>query len=91
MYVLAPGVKSDPVRRWGLPDRVFFACGACHILTYAFIQQNSDAKFIPIWIKPAPGFTGNRIVAVRGSEAFDYHGYSDWDRLLEHTTAKANR
>lgn len=32
MYLLKPGIKEDPVRRWNLPDRVFFACGACHIL-----------------------------------------------------------
>jgi hypothetical protein len=39
MYILANGsVKQDPVRRWSLPDRVFFACGACHILAYAFLK-----------------------------------------------------
>jgi len=32
MYRVPKAVKSDPVRRWNLPDRVFFACGACHIL-----------------------------------------------------------
>jgi hypothetical protein len=28
--------KSDQAMGWALPDRVFFACGACHILAYAF-------------------------------------------------------
>src|SRR5713226_1148799 len=31
MYIIDKSVKNDPVRRWALPDRVFFACGACHI------------------------------------------------------------
>ena len=31
--------KSDPVMRWNLPDRIFFACGACHILAHAFIER----------------------------------------------------
>ncbi len=39
MYNTAAGVKRDPVRRWHLPDCVFFACRACHILTYAFLQK----------------------------------------------------
>jgi hypothetical protein len=91
MYVLAPGIKEDPVRRWALPDRVFFACGACHILAYAFLDAYPDAGFAPIWIKPARGFTGNHIVLVRDDLAFDYHGYSSWERLLAHTRAKANR
>ena len=28
---------------------------------------------------------------VRGDIAFDYHGYSSWSSLLEHTRSKANR
>ena len=91
MYILAKGIKQDPVRRWSLPDRVFFACGACHILAYAFLERYGAPGFNPIWIKPARGFTGNHIVAVRGDDAFDYHGYSSWKRLLDHTTAKAAR
>jgi hypothetical protein len=31
MFRLRPGIKSDPVKRWNLAGRVFFACGACHI------------------------------------------------------------
>jgi hypothetical protein len=91
MYVLAPGVKEDPVRRWSLPDRVFFASGACHILAYAFLKNYPRAGFTPLWIKPARGFTGNHIVVVRNNVVFDYHGFSSWSRHLEHTNAKANR
>jgi hypothetical protein len=91
MYILAAGIKQDPLRRWSLPDRVFFACGACHILAYAFLKAYPEAGFAPIWIKPAPGYTGNHIVAVRNDLAFDYHGYSNCVRLLKHTASKANR
>ena len=84
MYVLAPGHKDDPVRRWALPDRVFFASGACHILAYALLDAYPAFNFAAVWIKPARGFTGNHIVAVRGDTAFDYHGYSSWSRLLMH-------
>jgi hypothetical protein len=91
MYILAPGIKEDPIRHWALPDRVFFACGACHILAYAFLDSFPVAGFGAVWIKPARGFTGNHIVVVRDDTAFDYHGYSSWSRLLEHTRSKANR
>jgi hypothetical protein len=91
MCILAPGIKGNAERQWALSDRVFFASGACHILAYAFLDTYPAANFLPLWIKPARGFTGNHIVVVRGDIAFDYHGYSSWQRLLEHTRAKANR
>jgi hypothetical protein len=75
MYVVADGVKQDPARRWSLPERVFFACGACHILAYAFLKAYPSSGYAPLWIKPAEGFTGNHIVVVRGEMAFDYHGF----------------
>jgi hypothetical protein len=31
--------KRHLERRWGLPERVFFACGACQILAYAFLER----------------------------------------------------
>ena len=91
MYVLTPGVRQDPVRRWSLPDRVFFACGACHILAYAFLKAYPTSGFTPLWIKPADGFVGSHIVVVRNDMAFDYHGFSNWSRLLKHTESKASR
>jgi len=91
MYRVAKGVKSDPVRRWNLPERVFFACGACHILAYAFIERYPDRGYKAVWIKPGEGYTGNHIVAVSGEDAFDYHGYSRWPAFLEHTARKAAR
>ncbi len=90
MYKLKPGIKQNPERRWALPDRVFFACGACHILAYAFLETYPNAGFSPIWIKPKEGFTGNHILVVKDDLAFDYHGYSNWKSLWTHTNKKAN-
>jgi hypothetical protein len=46
-----------------------------------------------MWIKP--GAASQAIISsqsvVRDDIAFDYHGYSRWKGLLEHTRAKANR
>ncbi len=74
-----------------MTERVFFACGACHILAFAFLERYPDAGFAPIWIRPAKGFTGNHIVVARDDLAFDYHGYSRWPALLDHIRRKANR
>lgn len=91
MYIVADGVKQDPLRRWSLPDRIFFACGACHILAHAFLEAYPAAGFAPLWIKPSKGYTGNHIFVVRDDVAFDYHGYSKRRHLLAHIQAKANR
>jgi hypothetical protein len=92
MYKLRrKGAKRDPIKRWALPDRVFFACGACHILAYAFVRTYPESGFTPVWIRPVKGFTGNHILVVRGQLAFDYHGYSNWLNLFAHMKRKANR
>ena len=92
MYRLRPGIKKNPEKRWALPDRVFFACGACHILAYAFLQRFPNEGFRALWIKPAPGFTGNHCIVTRDDGiAFDYHGPGRFDRLMAHMQAKANR
>lgn len=83
--------KQDPEMRWALPDRVFFACGACHILTYAFLERYRTPETTALWLKPDPGFTGNHIVVATDSWVFDYHGYSMRQRFLDHTKQKANR
>jgi hypothetical protein len=91
MYTVAGGVKQDPVRPWSLPDRVFFACGACHILAYAFLKANPRSSFAPLWIKPSKGVHGQPHRVVRDDMAFDYHGFSSWSHLLGYIEAKANR
>ena len=83
--------KSDLQGKWHLPDRIFFACGACHVLAYAFLAKHGTANSHPVWLKPSDGYIGNHVF-VRGPDyVFDYHGYSDPDRFLAHTYRKARR
>ena len=86
-----PGAKRDPVKRWNLPDRVFFACGACHILAYAFLERYPNAGFRAVWIRPVGDMTGNHIVVVSGDRVFDYHGYAHWPAYREHTWQRARQ
>ena len=86
-----PNAKKDPVRRWQLPDRVFFACGACHILAYAFLDAYPAFPAEARWLKPRAGYTGNHIVVVGEGIVFDYHGYSSWTSYWHHTRRKARR
>jgi len=72
-----------------LPDRVFFACGACHILAYAFVEQYRPAAAKALWIKPQAGFAGNHIFVAAQDWTFDYHGYSKPRALLDHTWKRA--
>lgn len=83
--------KKDPVRRWALPERVFFACGACHILTHAFISTYPEHGYSAVWIRPKRGLSGNHIVSVRDDDAFDYHSHSNRERLLRHFRKRANQ
>lgn len=81
--------------RWALPDRTFFACGACHILAYAFLEKYGTQNTQALWLKPAAGFTGNHIVIdiVAGGTncIFDYHGYSRRELFLTHTFRKVRQ
>lgn len=83
--------KRDAAMRWALPDRVFFACGACHILTYAFLDRHRHAGASALWLKPAPGHTGNHIVAAATDWIFDYHGYSKRPAYFDHVWRGARR
>ena len=89
MYKMKKSVKQFPERRWALSDRLFFACGACHILTWAFLDRYPDAGYRAVWIKPSDGYTGNHILAVNGDTCFDYRGYQKWSRIQAHTARKA--
>src|SRR5258708_31893912 len=92
MYKLrTKGGKRHPKKNWALPERVFLACGACHILAYAFLRTYPDSGFTPVWIRPKRGFTGNHILVMCGQLAFDYHGYSDLLTLLAHMKRRANQ
>ncbi len=82
MYVLKPGIKHDPVRRWAPPDRIFFAHGACHILAGSYLAAPPLPGFHAERIVPAAGFSGNHVYVTDGTVSFDYHGYALRDRLL---------
>ena len=81
--------RSDALRHWELPDKIFFACGACHILAYAFLERYDTLSAQALWVRPATGFTGNHIVVAYGDRIFDYHGYSNRGHFIEHTFRKA--
>lgn len=81
--------KRDMVARWNLPDRVFFACGACHILAAAFLDRHGTMASSALWLKPATGHTGNHIVVATADWVFDYHGYSDRAAFFAHTWRRA--
>lgn len=53
LYTLKPGIKKDPVRRWALPDRVFFGNGACAILAGVFLSEDPFPDFMPSASSPA--------------------------------------
>lgn len=91
MFRLKPGIKSNPVKRWNLPERVFFARGACHILAYAFLETYPDRGFRAVWIRPAEGLTGNHVFVTDGQTSFDYRGYCREETLLAHQWAKGRR
>ena len=91
MYLLRSGIKQDPVRRWNLPDRAFFASGACHILAHAFLERFPSAGLGPVWLRPRGGFTGNHVFVTNGDLAFDYHGYVPHDHLVDHYARRARR
>jgi len=82
MFLLKPEIKKDPARHWRLPDRIFYAHGACHILAGVFLERFPEAGYWGIWIKPVEGFRGNHIFVTNGKIAFDYRGYSVHERLL---------
>jgi hypothetical protein len=84
MYRLKPGIKEDPLRRWALPDRIFFGHGACHILAGTYLDRAPLPGFRAEWIVPEEGLPGTHIYVTDGEIAFDYHGYSRRGRLLDH-------
>ena len=74
MIFIDKETKQDPVKRWNLPNRIFFAAGACHILAYTFLMTYPEHNFQAYWIKPGAGMSGNHIFVSNGRLAFDYDG-----------------
>jgi hypothetical protein len=86
-----PQLKSDPLRNWNRSDRAFFAAGACHILAHCFLERFPDAGFSPILLLPRDGFRGSHVFVSDGITAFDYHGFSDENRLVASMVGKLRR
>lgn len=84
MYVLKHGIKKNLEKFWALPDRIFFGYGACPILAGTFLKYPPMDGFYGERIIPGGDFSGNHIFVTNGVIAFDYHGYSIRERLLEH-------
>ncbi len=84
VYRLKPGIKRDHVRRWALPDRIFFGHGACHILAGIYLADAPLPGFYAERIIPRDGAPGGHMYVTDGEIAFDYHGYSRRGRLLDH-------
>lgn len=93
MYqVRTPGYsKKNQAMRWALPDRVFFACGACHLLAHAFLERHGRPEHEVTWIKPSAGHIGSHIFVSTADWVFDYHGYRNRERFLEHAWRQARR
>jgi hypothetical protein len=83
--------KRDLKKRWALPERVFFACGACHILAYAFITRYNLPDATAVWIKPRIGHRGNHVFVSFGEFIFDYHDISKRDVFLAHYWKRAKQ
>lgn len=82
MFQPTPGTKQDPVRRWALPDRAFFAHGACHILAGVYLTDPPRGGFRAERIVPNGPFPGNHVYLTDGTVCFDYRGYTRRDQLL---------
>lgn len=86
MYTLKPGIKRDPVRRWALPDRIFFGFGGCHILAGVYLRRPPLPGFHAERIIPTGDLAGNHVYVTDGEIAYDFHGYSAKRSLLRHHT-----
>lgn len=82
MFEPKKNVKHDPEQQWGLPDRIFFGFGACHILAGTFLNESSLHGFYAEWIDPNDGLSGTHVYVTNGLWSFDFHGYSLREQLL---------
>ncbi len=83
--------KKDQALSWKRGDRSFFASGACHILTHVFLQDPGAGKYRPYVIQPRDGLRGSHIYAATDDTVFDYNGFSQKERFLEHYFCKIKR
>ena len=91
MIFRTPTQKSDLKGSFYRADRPFFASGACHILTQAFLEFVENGDWKASLIAPHPGFRGLHVFAHNHRYAFDYHGFTRVDRFHDHYAKKMKR
>ena len=87
MIHLRDGVAKGSARHWQLPDRTFFAAGACHVLAAAVLRRWGGEA---VWFRPDGPWAGNHIVVRIGGNAVDYLGLVPMTARLSHH-ARAGR
>jgi len=83
MIFIDQTTKQDPVKRWALDDKTFFAAGACQVLAYAFLETFPNSGFRPLWIRPYDGYRGNHIIVTNNSLVFDYQGITPYKQYFD--------
>ena len=73
--------KADQALSWSRPDEEFFAAGACHVLTAAFLTAYPTAGFAA-WVVVPGGERGAHMVALGQDVVFDWMGYTERDVFL---------
>lgn len=91
MLFRTPEQKRDLEWGWNRGERAFFAAGACHVLTYVFLQRYPQSRYRPWMILPADGFRGGHVFAGTEEIVFDYHGFTARGRYLAHFREKMQR
>lgn len=74
--------RIESLRQWALPDEVFFASGACHMLASAACEVRRD--WSPYLILPCIEYlsTGMHVYISDGVSAFDWRGDTSLASLL---------
>jgi hypothetical protein len=79
--------RDSPELAWRMPDRRFFAAGACHILASAFLRQHPEG-FWAIFLRPLGEFPGQHVFVTDGYWALDAGGWTSVPELLAVTSSQ---
>jgi hypothetical protein len=82
-----PEQRADQAQSWARPDEQFFASGACHVLTAAFLRAYPDAGFSAWGLVAEHSQQTVHVVAAREDAVFDVWGYTPRAEFLEEYTA----
>lgn len=81
--------RNDQALSWARDDRRFFAAGACHVLSWAFLEKYADAGFKPVGLRYHPSPLVNHVYVSDGVRAFDFFGWTTEQELLAESEATA--